>query len=209
MNKHWKKGIIGAALLLAGALWGHSAWILAKAYCAKWMIHDAWETTLNTGHATRPWHWADTWPVARLQVPRLGVDQLVLAGAQGASLAFGPGHLDSSAEPNSNGHVIFSGHRDTHFRFLAELQRGEVIRVQDDNTLWRHYVVDSTAVRDIRDGPMALDHWEDRLTLVTCYPFDALTPGGPLRYVVSARPMSGYFAPGEKQMRMLSQLNQF
>jgi hypothetical protein len=31
---------------------------------------------------------------------------------------------------------------------------------------------------------------------VTCYPFDAITPGGPLRYVVEARLVATAFAPG-------------
>ena len=35
---------------------------------------------------------------------------------------------------------------------------------------------------------VALDAAQPRLTLVTCYPFDAVVPGGPLRLVVTADP---------------------
>ena len=48
---------------------------------------------LADGEAHPPWRWADTSPIARLEVPRLGVRRVVLAGATGAVLAFGPGHI--------------------------------------------------------------------------------------------------------------------
>jgi sortase A len=47
--------------------------------------------------------------------------------------------------------------------------------------------VTGARVVDRRDLSVTADGGDTRLTLVTCFPFDALRPGGPLRYVVEAR----------------------
>ena len=39
---------------------------------------------------------------------------------------------------------------------------------------------------DARHARLAPDDGRPLLSLVTCYPFDAVAPGGPLRYVVTA-----------------------
>ena len=66
----------------------------------------------------------------RLEAPDLGVRQIVLAGASGRTLAFGPGHMDGTAAPGASGHAVISGHRDTHFRFLQDLATGDALRVK-------------------------------------------------------------------------------
>jgi hypothetical protein len=48
------------------------------------------------------------------------------------------------------------------------------------------FTVTDVRVVDSRRTRLALDGDEPRLTLVTCYPFDAIRPGGPLRFVVTA-----------------------
>ena len=90
-------------LVLAGlgvASLGQAAWIHAKAGLGQLLIARAWERTRGEGREmAKPWPGADTWPVARLQVPELGVDRFVLAGGQGRTLAWGPGHLAGTAHP--------------------------------------------------------------------------------------------------------------
>jgi sortase A len=124
--------------------------------------------------------------VARLQAPGLGLNRIVLAGTSGRTLAFGPGHMDGTAAPGAPGHAILSGHRDTHFRFLKDLAPGDALRVQRPDGGWQDYRVIGTEVIDARQARLAPDDGRPLLSLVTCYPFDALTPGGPLRYVVTA-----------------------
>ena len=185
---------LAAGLLLLGlGVWqlGGAGTIHAKAWLAQVLLERAWaETLAGDGPAVRPWvrpwPWADTAPLARLQVPALGIDRIVLAGASGRSLAFGPGHLDGTAPPGGPGHSVLTGHRDTHFAFLKELDLGDEIRVQGRDGAWRRYRVSGTQVLDSRRARLALGDDRPRLSLVTCYPFDALRPGGPLRYVVSA-----------------------
>ena len=179
-------------LLLLGALQVIGAgWIHAKARLAQWLIADAWQESLARGGApVRPWPWADTWPVARLQVPSLEVDQYVLAGATGNALAFGPGHHSLTAMPGQNGVSMLAGHRDTHFSFLRRLQRGTLVAVEDGAGQTHSYRVSGVRVVDTRSTRLVLPEAGDpRLWLLTCYPFDAVASGGELRYLVSADPV--------------------
>lgn len=177
-----------AALLLGLGVWqiGEAGYIQAKAWLARGLIAGAWARTL-TGEATaKPWPWADTWPVARLTVPRLGADAIVLAGGSGRTLAFGPGHVAGSALPGERGLSLVAGHRDTHFGFLRELRVGDAIRVDDRAGGTHDFRVTATEVVDARLTRIDPAATRPRLVLSTCYPFEALSPGGPLRYLVFA-----------------------
>jgi sortase A len=179
---------IALVVLLAVAAWhgGQAAWLELKAELAQRLMLRAWRSSRHGGAEVRPWPWADTHPIARLTVPRLGVDELVLAGASGRTLAFGPGHLTGTPLPGSAGNAVVSGHRDTHFAFLRELRAGDLIRIETAEGLEQRYLVEGSSVVDSGDLDVAAAA-DTRLTLVTCYPFDAIRPGGPLRYVVVAR----------------------
>jgi sortase A len=184
---------VSGALALALATWhgGRAAWIEAKAHLAQALVRHAWRETLAGAADARPWPWADTRPVARLLVPARDVEVFVLSGASGRTLAFGPGHIDGTARPGERGNAVISGHRDTHFAFLRRLARGDEIVIESADGRHHRYVVASTRVVDRRDVGVAAEAGDTRLTLVTCYPFDAIRPGGPLRYVVVARPVEG------------------
>jgi sortase A len=188
----------GLLLLLAAAAWhaGHAALVEVKARLAQQLVRAAWQRTKAGEADGRPWPWADTRPIARLVVPALRLETFILAGASGRTLAFGPGHVDGTARPGESGNAVVSGHRDTHFAFLRRLREGDAVLVERRDGQVRHYVVSGARVVDRRDRWVASGAFDDtRLTLVTCYPFDALRPGGPLRYVVTARladaPVSG------------------
>jgi sortase A len=181
----------GIALLLLVAVWelGQGAWIHAKAQLAQYLLQRAWERTLDGEKDARPWPWADTWPVARLRVPAHGIDLIVLDGVSGRTLAFAPGHASGGPAPGAPGTAVISGHRDTHFRFLAGVTPGDEILVETPGQAVARFRVVDTAVVDSRlavlraaDGPA--------LALLTCYPFDALRAGGPLRWVVTALPVT-------------------
>ncbi len=188
IRKRRRIAIFCIALLLGAgvASTGHGLYIVAKAQLAQVLLHSAWERSRASAVPTRPWPWADTHPVARLVVPARNADLLVLAGASGRTLAFGPGHLDGSAKPGDAGNAVLTAHRDTHFRFLRDVAPGDVVMVErTDGSLHRFRVRDAY-VADHRALRLPRDTAQPTLTLVTCYPFDALDPGGPLRYVVVA-----------------------
>ncbi|HZF24823.1 MAG TPA: class GN sortase [Steroidobacteraceae bacterium] len=178
--------------LLAGASWqlAHAGYIHAKAILAQQLLERSWQRSLQGVDAARPWPWADTWPVARLRAVRVGVDEIVLAGSSGRTLAFGPAHVDGSVLPGSEGLSVIAGHRDTHFEFLRELVIGDELQVDRPDGSSVRYRVSDLAIVDTRTDRMPLDASTSRLELVTCFPFDAVVPGGPLRYRVLAERVS-------------------
>ena len=160
--------------------------IYLKALMAQLLLEKAWRDTQNGMHDVKPWSWADTWPVARLSSVKHNQDMIVLAGATGQTLAFGPGHLFASAFPGETGNTVVVGHRDTHFAFLKNLKPGELIQLESIDRIQHVYrVTDTAVVHESATEVMAPDR-EKKLTLITCFPFDALVPGGPMRYVVVA-----------------------
>jgi sortase A len=185
LNPGWRRAIAVALLLVSMGLTAKASYIPLKAMLANSLIETAWQKTLNDGGTNRPWSWADHWPVARLSVPSLGVDHFIIMGAQGASLAFAPGAMSGFALPGSKGTAIVGGHRDTDFGFLEDLTYGEALKLQTSFGDWQDYRVTAIDVVDSRDAYIRENKEEQRLLLVTCYPFNALVPGGPLRYVVS------------------------
>lgn len=183
---------LSAAVLLAFGSWliGQGVWIHVKATAAQWLLQSAWSRTLKTHQPAKPWPWADTWPLGRMLIPQHGIDQIILADASGRSLAFGPGQVGNGVFPDGTQTLVLSGHRDTHFSFLRHVQPGETITVQTVRGNWLGFKVKDTAVLDSRTEKLASDHSETSLLLITCYPFDAILPGGPLRYVVRADHMT-------------------
>ncbi|KAA1171465.1 class GN sortase [Marinobacter salinexigens] len=171
---------ISATLLVFGL------WIPLKAVVAQELLEMAWAESQARQQETRPWPWADTWPVARLNLPELGDSMIVLAGGHGESLAFGPGQVLGSE--SGKGPLVIAGHRDTHFRQLQYLEPGNELKLQSRDGDWHSYQVLNIRVVDSRHEQIDTGTLGDNtLLLVTCYPFDSMNAGGPLRYVVEAR----------------------
>lgn len=212
-------------MLVAGAcLTGRAAYLHAKAALAGVLIREAWVESVRTGENRRPWPWADTHPVARLRIPRLGYDEIVLEGATLRTLAFGPARLRSGAAPGEPGNLVLAGHRTSWFRPLEALAPGDTIEVE-----WRDsrlgnpsavdsrrgdsgahprrrdahnsiglrahsYVVQAVYVVSPEDVSLLGPTPDDALTLVTCYPF-GLGPISPQRFVVRATPLTAAALP--------------
>ena len=178
--------IIAALLGLVGAMvMGHGLWIKGKAVVAQILLSQAFEQSIALGIPVKPWRWADTWPIARIDVDRLHASAIVLAGASGQAMAFGPGHLSHTPLPGDNGTSVIAAHRDTHFAFLKDLVIGDEISVTRANgatTVFR--VSGFTTTRWDAPG-LDANASGTHLVLATCWPFDAVTPG-PLRYLVKA-----------------------
>jgi len=165
---------------------GEGLYIESKAIIAQHLLTRAWQKVKAGEPQSRPWPWADTWPIARLTVPRLKVDLIVLAGDSGRTLAFGPGHNFVSAKPNETGNSLISAHRDTHFNFLQYLHVGEAIFIETAQAGVSRFNVTATQVVDMDAARFINDPASAYLHLVTCYPFDAIIAGGSQRYIVSA-----------------------
>lgn len=185
----WIYATIAALAVLGTWQIASGTYIHAKAWLAQRLIASAWVRTLAGGREVKPWPWADTWPIARLRTATtandLDADIYVLADASGRSLAFGPGQLSGSAAIGQ-GNTVIAGHRDTHFAFLRQLVPGDELTIQSaDGRLWP-IRIEETHILDIRHERLHLGDEAASVTFVTCYPFDAIVPGGPLRYVAIA-----------------------
>ncbi|MEM0952775.1 MAG: class GN sortase [Pseudomonadota bacterium] len=170
-------------LALALSQFGSAAWLQMKAALAQQLIAAAW----GAPGTKKPWRWADTYPVAKLVFSAQQQTLYVLAGRQGHALAFGPGHDGSSSPPNAPGITVIAGHRDTHFSVLQNLAVGDELSLTGKDQVTQRYRVETLEVADSQRRPLRLAG--DGLALITCFPFDALSAGGPLRYVVVARPI--------------------
>jgi sortase A len=178
--------VIVVILASAGAiLFGQGLAIHAKAMLAQVLLQRAFAESLATGRPVKPWPWADTWPEARIVVKRIGVSAIVLAGSSGQALAFGPGHVERTADAGERGVSVYAAHRDTHFRFLKDVAVGDEIEVtRRDGKAFRYRADGTSIVRFDQSGidPFSSGH---ELVLSTCWPFDALAHG-PMRYVLHA-----------------------
>jgi len=181
-----RRFILPLALALVGlTLVANGTIIHVKAWLAQVLLERAFATTIASGKPTRPWSWADTWPVARIEVKRIHASAIALAGVSGQALAFGPGHVTQSVEPGMRGIAVYSGHRDTHFRFLRHVAIGDDIDVTRSDGRRFRFRADSSAVVRFDHSTIAPVSRNRELVLSTCWPFDALT-SGPERYILHA-----------------------
>ena len=178
---------MAAVTLTAAVFLLDAIWIPVKAELAQHLLERSWLRTLEGEPDAKPWPWADTRAVAVLEIPRLGQRVIVLEGSSGRNLAFGPTFLNPGRIEESADRIL-SGHRDTHFEFLQQLNNGDLLRLHTTGET-RDYRVDWMEAVDSRRQDMVIDDSIERLTLLTCYPFDAPTAGGPLRWVVTALPI--------------------
>ena len=127
--------------------------------------------------------------LGRIEIPRVGVSSLVLEGVTGATLRRGVGHIGGTPLPRLPGNLGLAGHRDSVFRGLKDIRKGDAITLDTLDGTYR-YVVDWAQVVDPDDiGVLAVSN-QPVLTLVTCYPF-YYVGSAPERFVVRAHLLGG------------------
>ena len=174
-------------LLIAGLIiFAYGSYMPIKAQLSQLLIRHAWHESTYSGEYVKPWSWADTYPVLRLQAPSQEEDLVVLAGDTGNVLAFGPGLSRLTPHTNHSTTWLISAHRDTHFEFLQHLKVGDFLMTTNLDMTIQKFQVNDINIIDVTKQDISLDDHHATLKLITCYPFDALVAGGPLRYVVTA-----------------------
>lgn len=173
-----------AVLLLGGAaMTAKAIYIPIKAHVAQVLLTRAFDASVHSGTPVKPWSWADTAPIARITVPRLGASDVVLSGGSGEAMAFGPTAL---VDDRARALTVLAAHRDTHFEFVQDLRIGDLAEMErlDGSTAtyrithfetvrWDEFVHPADG-RSYGDGGL--------LVLTTCYPFGTAAPG-PLRRI--------------------------
>ena len=174
-------GLFCAGLVLAG----QGLWIHAKAFLAQILLDRAFDQSVASGAIVKPWSWLDTYPAARIEVPRLGKGAVALEGASGQALAFGPAHVAGTPAAGEEGTAVYAAHRDTHFAFLGEVRLGDEIKVTNREGIAVRYRVTGHDIRRWDGSGIDPAAPGRHLVLATCWPFNAVT-SGPLRYLVYA-----------------------
>ena len=123
--------------------------------------------------------------LTRLYIPSIKLDAVVVEGTTRRALLMGPGHLKQTPEPGENGNSVISAHRDTFFRHIYELHKGDVITVQREGKEY-HYMVVGKKIVDPEDMSVIRSTADPELTLITCYPTYYIGPA-PQRLVVFAK----------------------
>lgn len=126
-------------------------------------------------------------PVARIVIPRIGLDEIVLEGVDGTDLNGGPGHVPGTALPGERGNSVISAHRDRHFNHFDRLAVGDTI-VTESGSLRSTWVVRATRVIE-KDSPALFQTKDATLTLTTCWPIRYFGPA-PERLIITAKESS-------------------
>lgn len=181
-------------LVLSGLGSSGAAYISAKATLAQYLLERAWMRSSSTAQPHKAWHWADTAPAARLtyslneEAKRQSM--IVLDNASGEAMAFGPGLVAGQLSKASRTTVAIGGHRDTHLAFLEHATEETQFELQLPDGSIQRYQFEDAFVMDSRADQLQIAADQPGLVLITCYPFNALQTGGPLRLVVRAKSLS-------------------
>ena len=183
-NLKWKKHLpmafmaLGMVLLLyvgSQYYWMYSA---QKRMAREWQQQNSAPRTLQTPVA------ADD-GLTRVEIPKISLDAMVVEGSSRKQLKIAPGHVTSSAVPGEIGNSVITAHRDTFFRHIYELTKGDEIKVRRNGQVFTFQVTGKKVV-DPSDVSVLNPTPDARLTLITCYPPYFVGPA-PERLVVFSK----------------------
>ena len=123
--------------------------------------------------------------IGKIEIPRIGLSAMIAEGTEWATLRRAIGHIPGTAFPGETGNAAVAAHRDTFFRGLRNVSRGDAIDVTTDRGVFR-YVVESTEIVKPNDVDVLRSGQSQELTLITCYPFFWIGPA-PKRFIVHAK----------------------
>jgi LPXTG-site transpeptidase (sortase) family protein len=109
---------------------------------------------------------------ARIVIPKMALDTVVVRGTAPSDLRKGPGWIESTSLPGAKGNVGISGHRTTYgapFGRLGEVVPGDTIDLYSSYRRYRYEVVKTFAVTPDRVDVVAYTE-EPMLTLTACHP---------------------------------------
>jgi sortase A len=93
--------------------------------------------------------------------------------------------MKETAMPGETGNAVITGHRDTFFRHIYELAKGDEIQVRRNGRVFTFVVTGQRIVQP--DDVSVLKQTDDpQLTLITCYPTYYIGPA-PQRLVVFSK----------------------
>jgi len=176
----WAMGCL--ALGYCAFLWGRAQYDQAE---GKWALeHTLPGDPMTAGPSRRPPYSAEGSLVGRIDIPRLDLSAIVFEGTSDETLSRGVGHLTGSAGPGERGNLVLAGHRDTFFRELRNIRRGDEVNILGPQGEFE-YQVESTAIVEPDQTEVLKPGDGATLTLITCYPFRYIG-NAPQRFIVRA-----------------------
>ncbi len=183
IRRHYSAVLIVVGVLLLGYVgweYGDMAWSqhqLQKQWAeqqakASSVSHDPAQVATDDG-------------LTRITIPKIDLAAVVVEGTNRKQLMLGPGHMKETAAPGENGNAVITAHRDTFFRHIYELSKGDNIEIRRNGKLFTYEVTGKKVVNPddlsvIRQGK------DKKLTLITCYPTSYIGPA-PERLVVFSK----------------------
>jgi sortase A len=123
--------------------------------------------------------------LTRVSIPKIKLDAIVVEGTSQKQLALGPAHMTDTAFPGEVGNAVISAHRDTFFRHIYELQKGDEIFIHRNGEVFRYEVTGKKVVNP-QEVSVLRPTKDAQLTLITCYPTYYIGPA-PDRLVVFSK----------------------
>jgi sortase A len=161
--------------------------IYLKTWLSRALLHTAWVRTQASGRIVKPWPWANTWPLGRIYVPRLNMEQIILFNNSNNILSLAPTHTNSSVLPGYVGNSVLNVHRNIYFYFLKNLKPTDQMILESLNNGRSYYKVANIYVVDRTTIDFVKPTLDRRLTLISCYPCKSKNERW--RYVVVAKEM--------------------
>lgn len=122
--------------------------------------------------------------VGELYIPKLKAAIPIYQGTKEEELAKGAGHFLDSVLPGESDNCVISGHRDTVFRKLGSVGKGDLLIAKTSAGKFT-YMIKKVRIVDADDRTVIVPKPSATLTLSTCYPFRYIGPA-PKRYILVA-----------------------
>jgi sortase A len=185
--------VIGIALL---GYVGSQYWSM---YRSQKNLEAEWERQAATVNTPAQAALSPDQMLTRVIIPKINMDAIVVEGASRKDLSEGPGHMKETAMPGETGNAVITAHRDTFFRHIYELVKGDQIQVRRNGRVFT-YEVTGKRIVEPDDVSVLKQTAGQRLTLITCYPTYYIGPA-PQRLVVFSKLIdsSDYGQPKQAQ----------
>jgi len=122
--------------------------------------------------------------LGKIDIRQVGISAMIAEGVDHGTLKRAVGHIPGTALPGEDGNIVLAAHRDTFFRPLRNIQRGDEIALTTWSGAYR-YRVESIQIVGPDDVGVLSSTSLPTLTLVTCYPF-YFVGSAPKRFIVRA-----------------------
>ncbi|MBT2697866.1 class D sortase [Bacillus sp. ISL-40] len=125
--------------------------------------------------------------VGLLAIPKIKAELAIIEGTDPDDLEKGVGHYKGAYYPGDQRQIVLSGHRDTVFRKLGELEIGDSLKMEMPYGSYTYEIIDTKIVKSDDTSIITLQHNKEELILTTCYPFSYIG-NAPKRYIIYAKP---------------------